>query len=107
MPLVNHAFARVTPAIFVFMGSESPLESMPSAGAIPPLRRGILAILARYCDTIAAIPPYSAISFRGQLDVRYPPYFVLHANKCQCDRGLYGGYSAIGCYTWKTKSDRV
>ena len=35
-----------------------------------PLRwRGI----ARYCDTIAAIPPYSAIPLRGQLDVRYPP----------------------------------
>ena len=56
--------------------------------------------------TIAAIPPYSAIPFRGQLDVRYPPpLFCLHGRKCQCDRGLYGGYSAIGCYTWKTKSD--
>ena len=32
-------------------------------------------------------------------------YFVLHASKC--DRGLYGGYSAIACYTWKTKSDWV
>ena len=63
--------------------------------------------LARYCDTIAAIPPYSAIPFRGQLDVRCPPYFGLHASKCQCDRGLYGGYSAIGCDTGKTKSDRV
>ena len=63
--------------------------------------------LARYCDTIAAIPPYSAIPLRGQLDVRYPPYSLLYASKCQCDRGLYGGYSAIGCYTWKTKSDRV
>ena len=30
--------------------------------------------IARYCDTVAAIPPYSAIPFRGQLDVRYPPF---------------------------------
>ena len=36
---------------------------------------------ARYCDTIAAIPPYSAIPFRGQLDVRYPPYLVLYAKQ--------------------------
>ena len=45
--------------------------------------------------------PYSAIPCRGQLDVRYPPLilFCLQA-KCQCDRGLYAGY------TWKTKSDR-
>ena len=37
----------------------------------------------------------------------FQPYSVLHTRKCQCDRCLYGGYSAIGCYTWKTKSDRV
>ena len=70
-----------------------------------------LLLVARYSAILryySCYTPYSAIPFRGQLDVRYPPpYFVYHASKCQCDRGLYGGYSAIGCYTWKTKSDRV
>ena len=38
------------------------------------------------------MPPYSAISFRGRLDVRYPPPLILFCMqaKCQCDRGLYG-----------------
>ena len=32
---------------------------------------------------------------------------IITLAKCQCDRGPYGGVSAIGCYTWKTKVDRV
>ena len=45
--------------------SVSPLESMRSGGAIPPLRRGISAILARYpmkTRQMGAIPPSAILS---------------------------------------------
>ena len=46
----------------------SPLESMRSGGAIPPLKRGISAILARYpmkTRRTGAIPPSAILSRRG------------------------------------------
>ena len=45
-----------------------PLESMRSGGAIPPLRRGISAILARYpmkTRQMGAIPPSAILSRKG------------------------------------------
>ena len=33
----------------------------------------LVACTVRCCDTIAAMPPFCAIPFRGQLDLRYPP----------------------------------
>ena len=60
-----------------------------------------LNLVARYSAILryySCYTPHSAIPFRGQLDVRYPPLilFCMQAKKCQCDRGMYGGYSAIG-----------
>ena len=46
----------------------SPLESMRSGGAIPPLKRGISAILARYpmkARQTGAIPPSAIFSRKG------------------------------------------
>ena len=48
--------------------SVSPLESMRSGGAIPPLKRGISAILARYpmkAREMGAIPPAAILSRKG------------------------------------------
>ena len=48
--------------------SVSPLESMRSGGAIPPLKRGISAILARYpmkTRQMGAIPPSAILSRKG------------------------------------------
>ena len=48
--------------------SVSPLESMRSGGAIPPLKRGISAILARYpmkTRQMGAIPPSAVLSRKG------------------------------------------
>ena len=48
--------------------SISPLESMRSGGAIPPLKRGISAILARYpmkTRQMGAIPPSAILSRKG------------------------------------------
>ena len=48
--------------------SVSPLESMRSGGAIPPLKRGISAILARYpmkTRPMGAIPPSAILSRKG------------------------------------------
>ena len=48
--------------------SASPLESMRSGGAIPPLKRGISAILARYpmkTRQMGAIPPSAILSRKG------------------------------------------
>ena len=48
--------------------SVSPLESMRSGGAIPPLKRGISAILARYpmkTRQMGAIPPSAILSRQG------------------------------------------
>ena len=48
--------------------SVSPLESMRSGGAIPPLKRGISAILARYhmkTRQVGAIPPSAILSRKG------------------------------------------
>ena len=48
--------------------SISPLESMQSGGAIPPLKRGISAILARYpmkTRQMGAIPPSAILSRKG------------------------------------------
>ena len=48
--------------------SVSPLESMRSGGAIPPLKRGISAILARYpmkTRQMGAIPPSAILSQKG------------------------------------------
>ena len=48
--------------------SVSPLESMQSGGAIPPLRRGISAILARYpmkTRQMGAMPPSAILSRKG------------------------------------------
>ena len=45
-----------------------PLESMQSGGAIPPLKRGISAILARYptkTRRMCAIPPSAILSRKG------------------------------------------
>ena len=46
----------------------SPSESMPSGGAIPPLKRGISAILSRYrlkTRQMGAIPPSAILSRKG------------------------------------------
>ena len=54
-----------TPSPFL---SVSPLESMRSGGAIPPLKRGISAILARYpmkTRQMGAIPPSAILSRKG------------------------------------------
>ena len=51
----------------LFLGV-SPWESMRSGGAIPPLRRGISAILARYplkTRQMGAIPPSAILSRKG------------------------------------------
>ena len=51
-------------------------------------------LVARYSAILryySCYTTYSTIPFSGQLDVLYPPNFALHANKCQCDGGLYGG----------------
>ena len=72
-------------------------------GCKPPKWRGI----ARCCDTIAAIPPIARYPSEGSLTCDTPLILFAYASKCQCDRDLYGEYSAIGCYTWKTKSDMV
>ena len=48
--------------------SVSPLESMRSGGAIPPLKRGISAILTRYrmkTRQMGAIPPSAILSRKG------------------------------------------
>ena len=48
--------------------SGSPLDSMRSGGAIPPLKRGISAILARYpmkTRQMGAIPPSAILSRKG------------------------------------------
>ena len=48
--------------------SVSPLESMRSGGAIPPLKRGISAILAQYplkTRQMGAIPPSAILSRKG------------------------------------------
>ena len=48
--------------------SVSPLESMRSGGAIPPLKRGISAILARYpmkTRQMGPIPPSAILSRKG------------------------------------------
>ena len=48
--------------------SISPLESMQSGAAIPPLKRGISAILARYpmkTRQMGAIPPSAILSRKG------------------------------------------
>ena len=48
--------------------SVSPLESMRSGGAIPPLKKGISAILARYpmkTRQMGAIPPSAILSRKG------------------------------------------
>ena len=54
-----------TPSPFL---SVSPVESMRSGGAIPPLKRGISAILARYpmkTWQMGAIPPSAILSRKG------------------------------------------
>ena len=79
------------PGIFWFFLLEN-----PHAHEIPPFRGGgggfwvflegggvevpILFLWAWGFFRIAAIPPYGATPCRGQLDVRYPPYFVLYAS---------------------------
>ena len=58
--------------------SVSPLESMRSGGAIPPLKRGISAILARYpmkTRQMGAIPPSAILSRKGI--ARYGGYLAL------------------------------
>ena len=53
----------------------------------------LVAHLTAIGDTISAIPPYSAIPPRGQLELRYP----LPPPPLGCDRANLGGYSAIPC----------
>ena len=58
--------------------SISPLESMRSGAAIPPLKRGISAILARYpmkTRQMGAIPPCAILSRKGI--ARYGGYLAL------------------------------
>ena len=58
-------FGAIPPSPFL---SVSPLESMRSGGAIPPLKRGISAILARYpmkTRQTGAIPPSAILSRKG------------------------------------------
>ena len=54
---------------------------------------GLVAHLTALGDTIAAIPPYSAIPSRGRLEPRYP----LPLPSFGCDRASLGGYRAIPC----------
>ena len=63
--------------------------------------------ILRYYTSIAAIPPVARYPSEDGLTCDTPPLFCFICKQWQRDRGLYGGYSAIGCYTWKTKSDRV
>ena len=52
-------------------------------------------------DTISAIPPYSAIPSRGQLELRYP----LPPSPLGCDRASFRGYSAIPAILKKHRSE--
>ena len=76
----------------------------PFSGSPKHLLHPLLTTLGNFkasglCSRHLGSQPYSAIPFRGQLDVQYPPLFCLHCKQaeCQCDRGLYGGDSVIEC----------
>ena len=86
--------------------AKPPMVSKPGFAVTKKIINCGVDLVARYSAILryySCYTPYSAIPFRGQLDVRYPPYFVLYASKCQCDRVLYGGYSAIGCDNLENK----
>ena len=75
------------------------------------LQMGGVLLVARYSAILryysCYTPPIARYPSEGSLTCDTPPCCVQNASKCQCDRGLHGGYSAVGCYTCKTKSDRV
>ena len=100
---------------FCRLGSPNSLYNCPPfsfkigkkrAERVCPLVAWYSAIL-RYCNYSCYTPPIARYPSEGSLTC--DPLLMLFCMqaKCQCDGCLYGGYSAIGCYTWKTKRNRV